>query len=220
MHVKSIALFWGVTKKGGGTKVVVIIPNPFIWIPSKLVNVNYVMKPMLDGQKSILSLIGWLQMLVPSSRPKRDEQHLNECLWLWVKVAYVEMLTCEHVSMSMNKWAHGWQIKWMNFQISVGNKIATRNWTKETRWNNFMLAYVETYNTWNGDAILQIILHISLIWISPTFKPFKILIYLKFKTKSKSMAYKPIEPPIGICQSILYPFTTKRHVPIRNRNNA
>ncbi len=44
---------------------------------------------------------------------------------------------------------------------------------KETRWNNFMLAYVETYNTWNANAVFQVILHISLIWISVAFKPFK-----------------------------------------------
>ncbi len=104
MHAKSIILFWGVTKKVGGTKAIVMIPNPLVWVPSELVNVTYVMKLMSDGQKPFLSLIGWFQVLVPSSRPKQNEQPLNECLWLWVKVTYARMLSCEHV----NVWAWAW----------------------------------------------------------------------------------------------------------------
>jgi hypothetical protein len=36
-----------------------------------------------------------------------------------------------------------------------------------------MLVYFEKYNTWNVDAILQIKLHIYVIWIFATSKPFK-----------------------------------------------
>jgi len=58
--------------------------------------------------------------------------------------------------------------------MNIGNKIVVKNWTKEKKWNNFMLTYLETYNTQNVDAIFQVIFHISLIWISTTSKPFKI----------------------------------------------
>jgi hypothetical protein len=34
------------------------------------------------------------------------------------------------------------------------------------------------------------------------------------------MAYKHVDPPIGMCQYILYMFTNKRHVPIRNWDNT
>jgi hypothetical protein len=63
----------------------------------------------------------------------------------------------------------------MNFQMNVGNKIIVKNWAKETKWNNFMLAYFQIYNTQNDDIIFQVIFHISLIWIFATSKPFKIL---------------------------------------------
>ncbi len=53
--------------------------------------------------------------------------------------------------------------------------------------------YLEKYNTWNVDAILQVILHIFLIWISIASKLFRILNYIHL------MAYKPIDPPIGMC---------------------
>jgi hypothetical protein len=56
--------------------------------------------------------------------------------------------------------------------MNIGNKIVVKIWIKETRWKNFMLTYFETYNTWNVDAILQVIFHISLIWIYVASKPF------------------------------------------------
>jgi hypothetical protein len=59
--------------------------------------------------------------------------------------------------------------------MNIGNKIVVKIWTKETRWRNFMLGYLETYNTWNVDAMLQVIFHISLKWSFATSKPFKIL---------------------------------------------
>jgi hypothetical protein len=40
--------------------------------------------------------------------------------------------------------------------------------------------YLKKHNTQSVDVILQVILHIFLIWISTTSKPFRILNYIQF----------------------------------------
>jgi hypothetical protein len=68
-----------------------------------------------------------------------------------------------------------WQIKWLNFY---------KGWMPNHRWHTISFIkdiiiscwfYFEKYNTWNVNVILQVIFHISLIWISTTSRPFRIL---------------------------------------------
>jgi hypothetical protein len=96
--------------------------------------------------------------------------HGTEYLVMWRNIL-------PHVKDEWYSWMkNGWKIEWMNFQMNVGNKIVfVKTWTKETRWNNFMLVYFEKYNTWNVDAILQVKFHISIIWTFATSKLFIIL---------------------------------------------
>ncbi len=95
--------------------------------------------------------------------------HIGQNIWWHGKIFYHRWMN------NFIGWKIWWEIKWMNFQMNIGNKIVVKIWTKETRWRNFMLGYLETYNTWNVDAMLQVIFHISLKWSFATSKPFKIL---------------------------------------------
>ncbi len=54
--------------------------------------------------------------------------------------------------------------KWI-FVMNIGNIcFFVENWTKETWWKLFKLVYFKTFDTWNVQVTLQVILHISLIW--------------------------------------------------------
>jgi hypothetical protein len=94
-------------------------------------------------------------------------------------------------------WKNGWKIKWMNFFKNDECQTYENSWMTHylihKGWKIFLLVLswkIQHVKCWE---ILQITLHIFLIWIYVAFKPFRIL------TKSNWVAYYHVNPPIGMC---------------------
>jgi len=69
----------------------------------------------------------------------------------------------EYFLMFMDEWYLWW--KKMDICYEHWQHIFfVENWTKETWWKLFKLVYFKTFDTWNVQVTLQVILHISLIW--------------------------------------------------------
>ncbi len=82
---------------------------------------------------------------------------------------------------------NGW-----TFFMNICNKFCfAKSWTKETRYNKFMLVYCEQFVTWNVQVILELVFHI------PTLQHPN---HIKFEITSNSMAHKPIDPPKNMRQ--------------------
>jgi hypothetical protein len=117
-----------------------------------------------------------------------------------------------------------WHVSWMNnildgkWMANKMDELSNQHWQRNYFCKKLNKRNMIEFSCWfilknmTHEMLMQ---YFKLYVIFPWYELMQHLNHLNFWTKSNSVVYKLVDQLRGMCQSIHYPITTERHVPIR-----